>query len=94
MSGDPALRVLLAGVLYRATMRAFAGALASRGLPPPRPEEKMALHRLVEERAWSLPDDVAALVEGRDVDDGVEGLPALEAEAARLADEGVAARGS
>lgn len=91
---DAQLRVLLAGILYRATMRAFAGALASRNLAPPSPEEKMALHQEVERRAWALPDAAARSVDGREVDDGVEGLPELEAEVARVVEAAVARRAS
>ena len=84
--------MLLAAILYRATMRAFAATLAARGLPPPRPEEKMRLHQVVEERAWALPDAAAAAVEGREVDEGIEGHPELEAEVAAFVEAAVAQR--
>ena len=84
--------MLLAAILYRATMRAFAAALAARDLPPPMPEEKMRLHQVVEERAWALPESTAAAVEGREVDEGVEGLPELEAEVAAFVEAAVAQR--
>ena len=81
---DVRARVLLAGVMYRATMRAYAGALASAGLSGPTPEEKMRLHQEVETRAWALPPDAAASVAGRDVDEGIEGAPLVEEEVARI----------
>lgn len=92
MSADPVARVLLAGILYRASLRAFAGELASHGMSPPTAAEKMVLHRAVEERAWALPDEDAVSVRGRDVDEGVDDLPRLAEEAARLAREAAATR--
>lgn len=85
-------RVLLSAILYRATLRALAGELAGRGLPPPTAEEKMTLHRAVEERAWDLPDDALAMISGRDVDSGVAGLPPLESEVAAFVQSGLARR--
>lgn len=91
---DPRVRVLAAAILYRATMRAFAGMLASRGMGGPEPEEKMRLHQIVEETAWALPESALEGVAGRDVDEGVDGLPALAAEVERIASDAVAARAS
>lgn len=59
---DVQLRVLASAILYRATLRALPRA--------PTAEEKMRLHARVEERAWDLPADMIAEVDGRDVDDG------------------------
>lgn len=51
---DAPARVRLVGILFRECIRAYAAALAKAGLPPPRPEEKEALLRGVEETAWEL----------------------------------------
>ena len=59
---DAPLRVLASGILFRAVLRAFPRA--------PSVEEKMRIHQLVEERAWSLAPEQLALADGRDVDDG------------------------
>lgn len=59
---DASLRVLASGILYRAVLRAFPRA--------PSAAEKMRIHQLVEERAWSLAADMVARAAGRDVDDG------------------------
>lgn len=86
------LRALLAALMYRETMRAFAARLSTRSLPGPTPDEKARLHAEVEERAWSLPEALARRVADRDVDDGVGGIPELEAEVGRLADAAASAR--
>lgn len=51
---DAPARVRLVGILFRESIRAYAAALAKGGLPPPRPEEKEALLRGVEETVWDL----------------------------------------
>lgn len=59
---DVQLRVLASGILFRACLRR---------LGRPTAEEKMELHRRVEEAAWSLSPALLVTLEGRDVDDGV-----------------------
>lgn len=59
---DAPLRVLASAILYRAVLRALPRA--------PSVAEKMRIHQIVEERAWSLPAGEVALAEGRDLDEG------------------------
>lgn len=66
---DARERVLLAGMLYRATMRAYAATLAARGAPPPSAEDKRALHERVEHAAWDLPREALARIGELGVDD-------------------------
>lgn len=89
---DIQARVFLTGLLYRATLRAFNRTLLERGLAPPFPEEKMHLHKEVEQRVWDIPASAAHSVADRDVDDGVDGVPELEQEVVRMVEHAVGER--
>lgn len=73
---DVQLRLLASAILFRTCLRAYPR--------KPTPEEKMALHRRVEETAWSLPSAMLAMIGDRDVDDGVPQTPAWERLVAEL----------
>ena len=57
------LRVLASGILFRAVLRALKRA--------PTPEQKMEVHRRVEDLVWQMSPALLIQVDGRDVDDGI-----------------------